>query len=135
MTKVLFICGGNVSRSQIAEGIFNYLAKKHGLEHVAKSAAGYEAGDKIGELNIQVLKEIGVDISPQRPKNLTDELLLWADIIVLVCGAEECRVIRPKAGQRILHWPIPRGILIEERRKIRDDIKARIEKLLKELSI
>ncbi len=128
MVKVLFICVHNAGRSQMAEGIFNSLS---GGRHHATSA-GSQPSTQVNPIVIQAMKEIGIDISCKKPKKLTEEMALQADLgITMGCGPDVC----PVTGGEMREWQIedPHGKPIEEIRVIRDDIFLRVKALLNEL--
>ena len=131
--KVLFVCIHNSARSQMAEAFLNQIC---GREFEAHSA-GLEAG-KLNPVVVEVMKEIGIDISQNQTKAVSDFLKSTQSFayVVTVCdeaSAERCPVF-PGITQR-LHWSFPDpsslpGTLEEKlaaTRKIRDAIKARIE--------
>jgi arsenate reductase (thioredoxin) len=128
MVKVLFICVHNAGRSQMAEAIFNSLARGR---HQATSA-GSQPASQVNPAVVQALKEIGIDISRSKPKKLTADMLLLVDLAVTMgCGPDICPVV---VGA-IREWEIadPHGKSIEEIRVIRDDILLRVKVLLNEL--
>jgi arsenate reductase len=99
--NILFVCTGNSCRSQMAEGWGRRLA---GRRHTVRSA-GIEAHGK-NPRAIAVLQEAGVDIGSQESTRLTDEMLVWADLVVTVCGhADEHRPALP-VGTRKRHSPL-----------------------------
>jgi len=131
--KVLFVCIHNSARSQMAEAFLNQIC---GREFEAHSA-GLEAG-KLNPVVVEVMKEIGIDISQNQTKAVSDFLKSTQSFayVVTVCdeaSAERCPVF-PGITQR-LHWSFPDpsslpGTLEEKlaaTRKIRDAIKVRIE--------
>ena len=129
MTKtVLFVCIGNSGRSQMAEAFFNKLSK------TSKAiSAGTRPDDNIHPYTIQVMKEVGVDVSKQKPKLLTREMIERADkIITMGCGADVCPAsYLPKVED----WAIeePYGKPIDKVREIRDQIKGKVERLIREI--
>ena len=128
MANVLFICVHNAGRSQMAEAIFNSLS---GGRHRAMSA-GSNPSTEVNPVVVQALREIGLDISRNKPKKLTKEMVLQADIaITMGCGEDACPVV----PNELREWDIedPHGKPIEEVRKIRDDILGRVKALLNEL--
>ena len=128
MVTVLFICVHNAGRSQMAEAIFNSLA---GGRHHATSA-GSKPAEQVNPVVVQAMKEMGIDISGNKPKKLDADLALAADLAVTMgCGDEPCPVV---SGE-IRDWDIadPHGKSIEEVRVIRDDILLRVKALLNEL--
>ncbi len=91
MYKILFICSANIGRSQMAEAFYNYFTKSN----TAKSAAGYEDKRKKYCYRphpkiISIMKEKGLDISKQRVKLLTKELVYEAEKIIVFCNLSKC---------------------------------------------
>ncbi|MBM3291546.1 arsenate reductase ArsC [Candidatus Bathyarchaeota archaeon] len=128
MFTVLFICVHNAGRSQMSEALFNYYSngRYRGI------SAGSNPSEKINPIVVEALKEIDIDISNKKPKKLTKEMLLEADLAVTMgCGEDECPIV----PNELRDWQIedPRGKSIEEVRKIRDNIIFRIKDLIKEL--
>jgi arsenate reductase len=134
--EVLFLCTGNSCRSQIAEG----WAKHIGGDSVVVHSAGIEAHGK-NPRAIEVMQEIGIDISGQESTIVDDTMLQNADVLVTVCGHadEQCPVLPP--GITKLHWPLTdpakatgteEEIMIEFR-ATRDEIKGRVNELLESI--
>jgi arsenate reductase len=123
--KVLFVCVENARRSQMAEAFLNKLANG---EAVAVSA-GDRPASKVDEKAVEVMKEIGIDITKQRPKALTIKMVEEADVVITMgCGADVCPVV-PK---RVEEWRIedPAGKPIAKFREVRNEIRKRVEKLV-----
>jgi len=130
MKRVLFVCVENACRSQMAEGLFNALS---GRKAVAKSAGSMPA-DGVDPAAVQVMKEVGVDISKHKPKMITAEMINDADKVILMgCGGNVCPIV-PK---EVVDWQIedPVGKGMEKFREIRDLIRRKVEGLLVELGI
>ena len=128
MATVLFICVHNAGRSQMAEAIFNSLSR--GRHHAI--SAGSQPSSEVNPLVVKALKEIGIDISSNKPKKLTREIVQQADIAVTMgCGPDQCPVV----PNELREWQIedPHGKPIEEIRKVRDDIIIRVKSLLNEI--
>jgi len=126
--KVLFVCVKNARRSQMAEAFLNKLARG---EAVAVSA-GDRPASKVDEKAVEVMKEIGIDITEQRPKALTMKMVEEADVVITMgCGADVCPVV-PK---RVEEWKIedPAGKPIAKFREVRNEIRKRVEKLVETL--
>lgn len=124
---ILFICKGNSGRSQMAEAFLNHLSKiKRAI------SAGTKPDDKIHPWTMQLMKDVGIDISQQKPKLLTNKLMNKADKII-VMDSELLNSIPQKYLPKIEEWKIEKvfGKLIEQVREIRDQIKKRVEKLIK----
>ena len=130
MRTVLFVCVHNSGRSQIAEAFFNHLAKGK----ASATSAGTKPGSQVNPVVVRAMREAGLDISQQKPKALTFEMIENADrVITMGCGVEE---VCPASFVPTEDWELedPEGKPIEKVREIRDQIKARVEKLIKELS-
>lgn len=129
--SVLFICVRNSGKSQMAAGL---MAARCG-QRVHIDSAGTQPGTALNSQSVEVLAEVGVDISAGSPKPVTPELLAAADHVI-VLGAEA----QVDAGpERIERWvtdePSRRGIEgLERMRLVRDDIAARVEELAARLS-
>ncbi len=134
--KIGFICTGNSARSQMAEGYAKYFAKLFG-KNVEVYSAGSNPVGYVHPLAIKVMEEDGIDISKQISKPLDEIPYPEMDLIITLCGdaAENCPYI---PGARTEHWNLPdpakaSGSEDERRaffRKIRDEIKSRVKKLL-----
>ena len=133
--KVLFLCTGNSCRSQMAEGFAKALAGDRWEVH----SAGLEPAG-LHPRALQVMREVGIDISGQASKPIDPEILLKVDLIVTLCGdaADRCPVTPPQV--RRLHWPLEdpaRTTGTEEEvlarfRQVRDEIRRRMESLFAE---
>jgi arsenate reductase (thioredoxin) len=130
MAHVLFVCLHNAGRSQMSQALFEATA---GGRHTAESA-GSEA-DPDGRIHPQVLdvmSELGIDLSDRKPQRLTDDLARRADVVVTMGCGDACPYI---PGKRYLDWdlPDPKGRPVEAVRETRDEIRERVERLLEEL--
>jgi len=127
--KILFVCVHNAGRSQMAEAFFNQMARGK----AEALSAGTKPADKVNPVVVRAMREAGLDISGQKPKLLTLEMLESADrVITMGCGADE---VCPASFVRTEDWELedPEGKSISQVRRIRDDVKARVERLAKEL--
>ena len=127
---VLFVCLHNAGRSQMSAALFDRAA---GGRHHALSA-GSEA-DPNGHVHppvIEVMQELGIDLSDRRPQRLTTELANEADVVVTMGCGDACPYI---PGKRYIDWdlPDPKGRPLDEVRATRDDIARRVEILVQEL--
>lgn len=134
MKTALFVCVHNAGRSQMAEALTNHLAAERGLEVRAESA-GTVAGERVNPMAAQAMAEIGIPLDGHRPKQLTQEMVDRADrVITMGCGvnAEVC----PARFLVAEDWGLddPAGQPIENVRRIRDQIRVRVERLLDELT-
>ena len=128
MAHVLFVCLHNAGRSQMSRALFERAA---GGRHSADSA-GTTPGEHVHPEVVEAMRELGEDVSGRRPKPLTRDLAERADVVVTMGCGDECPYI---PGKRYLDWdlPDPKGRPIEEVRATRDEIAARVERLLAEL--
>ena len=127
---VLFLCVHNAGRSQMALGWFNHLA---GDRAVAWSG-GSEPGNEVNPAAIAAMEEIGIDISREFPKPWTDEIVQAADVVITMGCGDACPIF---PGKRYEDWVLddPAGQDLDTVRRIRDEIDARVAKLLSELSV
>jgi arsenate reductase (thioredoxin) len=127
VTRVLFVCVANNGRSVMAERL---LRRATGDRHEARSA-GAAPGTAAHPAVLDALAEVGIDASDHVPRRLDEATIEWADVIVATCD-DACPVV---PGKRYVSWhlPDPKGRPVEEVRRIRDDIAARVEALLPEL--
>jgi arsenate-mycothiol transferase len=130
--SVLFVCVKNGGKSQMAAG----LLRKAAGDTVTIESAGTQPGDAVNALSAQSLLEVGVDISNQQPRQLTDSMIRNADRVV-VLGRDAS--VEPVDGTPVEVWdtdePSHRGIDgIERMRLVRDDIAARVAALNDQLS-
>lgn len=126
--EVLFVCVHNAGRSQMAAGLLDHYAA--GAVHVR--SAGSAPADVINPAIGQAMAELGVDISREFPKPLTDEVVRAADVVITMGCGDACRVY---PGKRYVDWDLtdPAGKSLEQIRPIRDEIDQRVRKLLAEL--
>jgi len=126
---VLFVCVHNSGRSQIAEAFFNQLAK--GKAHAF--SAGTDPADAVNPTVVTIMREIGIEISNKRPKALTVGMLEAADrVVTMGCGIEgSC----PATVVETEDWALedPKGKTLEKVREIRDEIRTRVSKMLREM--
>jgi arsenate reductase len=112
----------------MAEGL---LAARAGGQVEVRSA-GSRPSDRLDPGIVEVLAEVGIDASSRVPKELTDEAVRAADVVVTMGCGDACPVY---PGKRYEDWPIddPAGKSLEEVRRIRDEIDGRVQELLTEL--
>jgi arsenate-mycothiol transferase len=130
--SVLFVCSKNGGKSQLAAGLMNQLAG----EAVTVYSAGTKPGKSLNPQAVESLTELGIDITDEHPKPVTHEVLDTVDVVI-VLGTEA--KVEPHDGTRFEVWetdePSERGIEgMERMRLVRDDIKARVQKLHAELT-
>ncbi|MCW4010448.1 MAG: arsenate reductase ArsC [Candidatus Bathyarchaeota archaeon] len=131
MQKILFVCVENAGRSQMAEAFTNHYSK--GI--VAASSAGIKLAEKVNPAAVEAMKEKGINISKNKPKMLTGQMVNEADLIVTMgCGAAEiCPGPFFKAS---VDWELqdPKGQPIEKVRKIRDQIESKVIGLIEQIT-
>ena len=128
---VLFVCVHNGGRSQIAKALFNHMARQRGIPLSADSAGTQPAG-RVNPKAVEVMEELGIDISNEQPKLLTNEMVKGAGrVITMGCAvdAEACPALLIKDVE---DWglPDPSGKGLEEVRAIRNAIRGKVERLL-----
>lgn len=128
MVTVIFACVHNAGRSQIATAFFNQLADP---KKACAISAGTQPLDQIHLRVRMVMSEVGIDLSSAKPKKLTAELATGANYLIKMGCKEACPFI-PNAT--IMDWPFddPNGKELEDVRKIRDQIKAKVHGFLAE---
>ena len=128
MDVVLFACVHNAGRSQMAAAWFNQLC--HGAEARAISA-GTQPGERVHREVVQVMKEVGIDLSGVTPRYLSQELAGEASLLITMGCGDACPYV---PGLQKLDWPLedPKGQPIEKVRKIRDEIRERVVALARE---
>jgi protein-tyrosine-phosphatase len=126
--EVLFVCVQNAGRSQMAAGLLQH----RGGERVHVRSAGSQPAASIDDAVVEVMAEVGIDITAEFPKPLTDDVVRAADVVVTMGCGDACPVY---PGKRYLDWQVrdPAGLSLGEVRAIRDDLDARVRALLAEL--
>jgi arsenate reductase (thioredoxin) len=127
--EVLFLCVHNAGRSQMAAA----LTAHHGDGRVVVHSAGTDPAQHLNPAVVKAMTEVGIDISAQRPRPLTDENAVRADVIITMGCGDSCPVY---PGKRYLDWalPDPTGRSLEEVRLIRDQIDRLVRELVRELA-
>jgi len=125
---VLFVCVHNAGRSQMAAGFMREI----GGDRIEVLSAGSAPKDTINPVAIEAMAEVGIDIANQQPKVLTTEAVQESDAVITMGCGDVCPVF---PGKRYEDWVLedPAGQDINFVRKVRDDIKGRVEVLLSEL--
>ncbi len=134
MKTVLFVCGHNAGRSQMAEAWLNHLAQARGLP-VRAISAGTGPADRINSMALDAMQEIGISMEGHFPKTMTHEMVDSADrVISMGCGVDV--VACPSKFLLTEDWALddPADQPIETVRAIRDSIIERVDALLEELS-
>jgi arsenate reductase (thioredoxin) len=120
--RAYFVCIGNAGRSQMAQALYERLGGE------ARSAGSHPEHELHPEV-IEVMRELGVDLSDRRPRGIEQDDVQWADVVVTMGCGDACPVL---PGKRYLDWnlPDPAGRPVEEVRALRDDIQRRVETLV-----
>ena len=126
---VLFLCTHNAGRSQMALGFFNRYAAGRAIAY----SGGSEPADQINPAAVEAMAEVGIDITTERPKRWTDDMVRAADVVVTMGCGDACPVA---PGRRYEEWvlPDPAGKPVEDVRPIRDEIERRVRHLVDELT-
>ena len=126
---VLFVCVHNAGRSQMASGL---LAKLAG-DRVAVRSAGSDPAEAVNPAAVEAMSEVGVDISAELPKLLETDAVREADVVVTMGCGDECPYF---PGKRYEDWELedPAGKDLETVRRIRDQIQARLERLIEQIA-
>ncbi len=129
---VLFVCVENAGRSQMAEGFFNNFAPK-GFKSLS---AGTKPVYKLNPIVVEAMKEVGIDISKQKSKELTDEMIRECDNVVNM-GCMDKNFCPTIWLPKVIEWNLedPKGKPIEKVREIRNEIEKRTKKLAAEIAI
>jgi arsenate reductase len=127
--EVLFVCVHNAGRSQMAAGLLDQLSE--GRVHVR--TAGSEPADRINPVVAETMTEVGVDLSKEFPKPLTDEVVRAADVVITMGCGDACPIY---PGKRYEDWELedPAGKDLTTVREIRDEISERVRALLAEVA-
>ena len=126
MKTVIFACVHNAGRSQMAAAWFNALADG---AQVRALSAGTEPGPRVHPEVLEVMREVGIDLSQQTPQRLSDDLARAASLLITMGCGEQCPAI---PGLERDDWPLedPKGKPIERVRQIRDEVRTRVSALL-----
>ncbi len=127
---VLFVCVHNAGRSQMAAGFLSHLAQG-GVEVIS---AGSEPAERVNPVAVEAMAEVGIDVSLEKPKLLSDATVREADVVITMGCGDACPIY---PGKRYEDWdlPDPAGQPLAEVRPIRDEIETRIKELLESLEV
>jgi protein-tyrosine-phosphatase len=126
---VLFVCVHNAGRSQMAAGYLQQLAG----DRIEVLSAGSQPADQVNQVAVAAMAEEGIDIATEQPKLLTDSAVQQADVVITMGCGDACPFY---PGKRYDDWVLddPAGQDIDAVRPIRDEIRSRVEALIKELA-
>ncbi len=127
---ILFVCVENAGRSQMAEGFF----RKYGTDDYEPISAGTRHKSQINPVAVDVMKEIGIDIRSQKPKELTEDMIRNATKIINM-GCMDKDFCPTLFVPKVVDWGIedPKDKPIEKVREIRDEIKRRIKEAVEQI--
>ena len=127
--SVLFVCVHNAGRSQMAAAFLMSLAG----DRVNVLSAGSMPADQVNPAAVEAMREVGIDISANAPKILTDEAVQDSDVVITMGCGDTCKFY---PGKRYEDWVLegPAGKGVESVRPIRDEIRARVEALIAEIA-
>ena len=128
--EVLFVCVHNAGRSQMAAGLLDRLAGGR----ITVRSAGSEPADEVNPAAVEAMAELGIDISRELPKPLTDDSVQVADVVITMGCGDACPFY---PGKRYEDWELedPAGKDLDTVRRIRDEIERRVRNLVDELEI
>jgi protein-tyrosine-phosphatase len=128
---VLFVCVENAGRSQMAEGFF----KKYAPKGFKALSAGTKPASQINPIVVEAMIEVGIDISKQKSKELTDEMIRDSDNVVNM-GCMDKNFCPTIWLPKVIEWNLedPKGKSIEEVREIRDEIEKRVKEVVAEIT-
>ena len=123
------MCVHNAGRSQMAAGLLDQMAA--GQVHIR--SAGSDPADRINPAVVEAMGEVGIDVSKEFPKPLTDDLVRAADVVITMGCGDACPFY---PGKRYEDWTLddPAGQDLQTVRRIRDEISERVRALLNELA-
>ncbi|WP_067462206.1 arsenate reductase ArsC [Actinomadura macra] len=126
--SVLFVCVHNAGRSQMAAAFLTHLAG----DRIEVRSAGSAPADSINPAVVEAMNEVGIDISAETPKVLTADAVQSSDVCITMGCGDVCPVF---PGKRYLDWTLddPAGRGLQAVRPIRDEIRERVEGLIKDL--
>ena len=128
---ILFVCVENAGRSQMAEGFF----KKYAPDGFKTLSAGTKPGYQLNPIVVEAMKEVGMDISEQKSKELTDEMIRDSDNVINM-GCMDKNFCPTIWIPKVIEWNLedPKGKSIEKVREIRDEIEKRVKEIVAEIT-
>lgn len=128
MDKVVFACVHNAGRSQMAAAFFNAMANP---ERAVAVSAGTQPAERVHPVVLDAMREAGLDLSSARPQRLTTDLAADASLLITMGCGDECPYV---PGLVVQDWPLPdpAGRDIEAVRAIRDQVRSKVDDLVRE---
>ena len=126
MRTFIFACVHNAGRSQMSAAFFNQLADP---TKARATSAGTQPAERVHPLVVEVMREVGIDLSAAKPQKLTPALAAGAEMLITMGCGDECPCV---PGLKRADWPLadPKGKDISAVREIRDEIRERIDSLV-----
>jgi arsenate reductase len=130
MPEVLFVCVHNAGRSQMAAALLDHLSDGS----VTVRSAGSEPADRVNPVVVAAMEEIGLDVSREFPKPLTADAVQAADVVITMGCGDACPIY---PGKRYEDWELddPAQSDLDGVRRIRDEIAARVRRLVAQLTL
>jgi arsenate reductase len=127
--EVLFVCVHNAGRSQMAAALLESKARGR----IEVRSAGSEPADQLNPAVVEAMDELDIDIAAERPKKLENDMVREADVVITMGCGDACPIY---PGKRYEDWDLedPSGKDLDTVRRIRDEIEARVDALIGELS-
>jgi arsenate reductase len=127
--SVLFVCVHNAGRSQMAAGWLRFLAG----DSIDVRSAGTQPAQRVNPVAVEAMREVGVDISTTTPRRLDIRSVEHSDVVVTMGCGDSCPIL---PGKRYVDWQLddPAGKPLPDVRVIRDEIRDRVEQLIRELT-
>ena len=124
---ILFVCVENAGRSQMAEGFF----KKYAPDNLMAISAGTKPTSKINPIVVEAMKEVGIDISNQKSKDITEDMIRNSTKIVIM-GCMEKEACTTLFLHNVINWNLedPQSKSLEDVRRIRYEIEQRVQELV-----
>ncbi len=128
MPEVLFVCVHNAGRSQMAAALVTLRSN----DRIGVLSAGSEPASELNPTVVEAMREVGVDLGGALPKELTDDAVHAADVVITMGCGDACPIY---PGKRYEDWQLddPAGQDLETVRRIRDEIDERVQRLVGEL--
>lgn len=128
MRIFIFVCIHNAGRSQMSAAFFNEIADP---AKALAISAGTQPGERVHPVVVDVMREVGIDLTEAKPQKLTAELAQNAEMLITMGCGDECPYV---PGLRRTDWALadPKGLPLDEVRSIRDTIRNHVERLVSE---
>lgn len=127
--SIVFLCVHNAGRSQMAAAF----ARELGGDRVRVFSGGSDPAASVNPGAVEAMAEVGIDVTGAKPQRWSDDIIRSADVVVTMGCGDECPFF-PGVSYRDWELDDPSGLPVEEIRPIRDDIRARVEDLISEIT-